>query len=204
MKENFIGCFDNNSNNNCGDSCKECHEKWVYDYIRFKWVHQCIKCSNGYYKLGENICYKNIYNEGYYLHTENGISEWKKCYERCKTCYGEGNEQNMNCKSCNYYYIGFFFRRQFKYILKNNKNCERCLDDQYIKSDGSCTENCDLYIYSFDRSCLENCPSNYEKDEIQKKCVIKSFNETTPLDEFQSQITENITRFLNYSSLING
>ena len=57
---------------------------------QFNFYNWNIKWSEGHYKLGEYICYKNIKNEGYYLDNKNGDSVWKKCYENCNTCHGEG------------------------------------------------------------------------------------------------------------------
>ena len=53
-----FGNWNNDRYTNCGDGCKECYGRWVYDSIRQKYVYYCIKCSDGYYKLGEYICYK--------------------------------------------------------------------------------------------------------------------------------------------------
>ena len=196
-----------NRNRNCYESCKECSGWIEYDPLREKWVHNCIKCENGYYRLGESNCYSiGLKNDGYYLYKKDGIDVWGKCYERCKTCDEPGNFTHMKCTSCDYYYIDYNFRKKFKYKLTSNKNCERCESDNYLTMAGDCLDKCPngSYSYSFERSCLTDCPNNYKKDESLRKCVITTFEQNTPLEEFKSQITENITRFSNYTSLING
>ena len=42
-------------------------------------------------------CY-NKTHENYYFDSNNKLYE--KCYESCKSCYGEGNEANNNCIEC--------------------------------------------------------------------------------------------------------
>ena len=200
--------FDNwNRYTNCGDGCKECYGQIVIDPIRQKYVYYCIKCSEGHYKLGEYICYKNIKNEGYYLDNKNGDSVWKKCYENCNTCYGEGTSDNMNCKTCSYYYyFEYYHWRKAKYRLTIGNNCVKCENDNYYYDNNyNCVDKCPpgSYGYSLEHSCLTVCPTNYVKDDTQQKCVIETFEETIQLDEFQSQVTENITNYLNYT-LING
>ena len=164
--------------------------------------------SEGHYKLGEYICYKNIKNEGYYLEKKNGNSVWKKCYQNCNTCDGEGTSDNMNCKTCSfyYYYVNPFWRIKAKYRLTDEKNCVKCQNDNYYYDNNyNCVDKCPpgSYGYSLEHSCLTVCPTNYVKDDTQQKCVIETFEETIQLDEFQSQVTENITNYLNYT-LING
>ena len=189
----------------CYESCKSCNKYIEYDFMKDEYIHNCIECADNYYKLGESNCYSTIIkNFGYYLYEKNGNMVWGKCYKRCETCEFRGNDLEMNCTTCNYYYIGNSRRNKYRYRL-NGKNCDRCGEGQYINKNNKCVNKCeDSYGFSFNHSCLKNCPANYEKDEVQKKCVLQSFNQTMPLDELRSQITENITRFLNYSSPING
>ena len=72
--------------------------------------------------------------------------------------------------------------------------------------EGDCVTNCPstFYQYSFNHTCLQSCPINYEVNLEQNKCIIKTFDQTTSSEEFKSQITENITTFMNNSALING
>ena len=47
-------------------------------------------------KINHNsiVCFGNT-PEGYYFDTE--VELYKKCYQGCKFCYGQGNETNNNC-----------------------------------------------------------------------------------------------------------
>ncbi len=56
----------------------------------------------------KNICYTG-HLDYYYLSTHENLSGfhetidnvYKKCYQTCKTCLGEGNSENNNCEICN-------------------------------------------------------------------------------------------------------
>ena len=180
----------------CYKSCKECYGPAIY-FFGFLLDQNCKVCAQGYYKLGESDCYNDqIANEGYYLNGE----KWEKCYEKCRTCSDKGDSNNMNCLSCKN-----SWKKNTKYRLDNNNCVMGCSDDKYY-SGGNCLYNCpsNLYSYSVDHTCLTDCPENYIKNEGQKKCVLTTFEETTILDDFQSQVTENITNYINHTSLING
>ena len=91
--------------------------------------------------------------------------------------------------------------------LYNNNGREICDDDYYIYN-GYCLLDCPIntYKFSFNHTCLTSCPNNYEINNEQKKCLIKSFDQATSSREFISQISDNILSFANSSSssLING
>ena len=53
-------------------------------------------------------------------------------------------------------------------------------------------------------SCLNTCPQNYEKDEDNKKCIVKIFDISTPKNEFKNKILNNITEFVSSSKIVNG
>ena len=98
---------------------------------------------------------------GFYLDINDGI--YKKCYDSCKFCYGEGNETNNNCTEC---------KSNFTFLnLTINDN------------DNNCYEKCEYYYY-FDESnkyhCTESniCPDEYNKLIVEKnKCIDKCEND---------------------------
>ena len=185
-----------NIESNCNDICFQKNKKIdIYS-------SQCLEsCSQGGYDLEYNNmceyeCPTDTYPlssdkdvkeclektpEGYYLDVTNKI--YKKCFENCKFCYGEGNKANHNCKECNPNYI---FWDDSKY--KNNcyKDCNfsfypyyfdesneyHCSEkfkgcpekyNKYILEKNKCIDNCkndDTYRYEFNNICFTNCPSN--------------------------------------------
>ena len=207
--DNYSGYYLDNKENilkKCYFSCKECAD--YLKYINNKENHNCIKCNDNYYKLGENNCYNNeTVIEGYYLDTDENPYLWKECYERCGACNKSGNYTNMNCLSCKTNLIDSRTSKPYKFLLTNNGNCkEGCPNNLYLTIEGECASNCpsNYYKFSYNHTCLKSCPNNYELNNDQNKCIIKSFDQTISPEEFKSQITENITSFINNSTLING
>ena len=79
--------------------------------------------------------------EGYFLDID---LIYKKCFENCLFCHGEGNEKDNNCSICkkNYLFIN-------DSVYKNN-----------------CYKKCENYYYfteSNDYICTENCSGIYDK-----------------------------------------
>ena len=116
-------------------------------------------------------CYDEI-PEGYYLDLNN--KAYKKCYENCLFCYGEGNEtinnckecitnftliNNINCyKECEYYY---YFDELDKYQCTSSYNCP----NNYIKlieEQNRCIDKCkndNIYKYEYNDICYTKCPN---------------------------------------------
>ena len=133
------------------------------------------ECKIGNYPLScfLNECDEypiNCYNqtpESYYFDSNNKL--YKKCYENCKSCYGEGNEAYNNCKECinNYYFLN-------ESLYETN-----------------CYEKCDYYYY-FDESnkyyCTLNlsCPVNYKLITSKKKCIDECKNDNTYKYEYNA------------------
>ena len=75
------------------EKCKECPKERLENDL-------CISCNDGYYQKynddTNNAAYINCYKDpdGYYL--DNNI--YKPCFSSCKKCYGNGTENNNNCK----------------------------------------------------------------------------------------------------------
>ena len=165
----------------CDDSCKYCING-----------NSCEICNNEYYFIYENskinnhtICFRNP-KEYYYLNNNkslsiyyNGIKEnissvFEKCFERCKTCLGEGNRTNHNCLKCEQPYKSYDTNIHQCLIDHNDecfiKNKTWVLKDDY--SDITCLDKCNDSIVLFGVNigqCVKNC-SNYKSlyftDEI--------------------------------------
>ena len=176
----------------CHKSCNGCHGESSNHNHKWK------ECASNYYRVdGKNWCYSNeTVEKGYYLYNDKNNLVWKECNEDCRTCNMPANSTNMNCLTC----------KSYKPVLMNGNCTYGCPEGEYLTLNNGCQPSCPngSYYFVFYHLCLENCPHNYEKDDEQKKCVMKTFGQTTSLDEFKFQINENITTFLNYTSLING
>ena len=66
----------------------------------------------------------------------------------------------------------------------------------------TCPDN--TYSFYLNHSCLKTCPKNYGMDKKLKKCVLTYFDISTTKYEFQYNIINNITQFINQSKIING
>ena len=156
--------------------------------------------ANGFFPIDQNDsnCYNNeTISKGYYLDTNIIPILWKKCFEKCETCFSQGNNTNMNCLSC-----------------KTNNNSEvnlidyncinSCPINTFITLEGDCVLNCPngTYQFSLNNSCLELCPDNYIISDNQ--CMLKSLDKDKTVDEFKNQILNDITSYINSTQVING
>ena len=152
--------------NKCIDNCKK-DEEYIYNFD-----NKCYEeCPNDTYILiddDKNICY-NITPEGYYLDIKNNI--YKKCYNTCISCNGEGNETINNCIECKFD------------LTYNNTNCyekKEIVKETQYDSD-KCTDN---YQNDFPSETIEtekinninytnynNC-SRKEPFLLNNKCVL--------------------------------
>ena len=140
--------IDENSVKKCKCSnnieCKACDEN-----------AKCLSCNNevGYYQLEENNdqnneiikCVKDP--QGYYLSGE----VYKKCYEKCKSCNGQGENKCTECID------NYEFRNDFE----NDKKCyEKCPFNYYYDSNNNnkCTSD-------------DSCPSGMKLIESKKRCI---------------------------------
>ena len=115
------------------------------------------------------------------------------CYEKCETCDSLGNSTNMNCLSC-----------KTDFILIGGNCIEICLNNGPITPNGECLSTCPngTYQFSLNNSCLESCPHNYIISN--NKCLFKSFDKNTTVNEFKNQIRNDITSYVNSTKVING
>ena len=133
---------------------------------------KCISCKNdfGYYPLF-NYSEESFINcfrspEGYYLDIIENV--YKPCYQSCKTCDKEGNEEFQNCIECKdeYKYNDIFESKDnYKncYISKpEKKECDKN-NTKLIPEKNICINSCkedDLFIYEYNNICYSQCPSN--------------------------------------------
>ena len=118
----------------------------IDNIYKYEYNNSCFdKCPSGTYPLIDNnyICYDSP--EGYYLDLNE--SKYKKCFESCKYCYGEGNNKTHKCEIC-----------KSNYIFINDYNI----------SETNCYNKCENYYYldeNSDYKCTNNsyCPDNYPK-----------------------------------------
>ena len=156
--ETELFLFNNKQKSNCSDICF--NKNIIFDEVNNKCIiDSCSKNENLFIFNGK--CYLicpqdtftifnnsnninhikiNCYDKppkGYYLDSQN--QTYKKCYNSCQYCYGEGNETMNNCKEC---ISNYLFLNEMEY--KTN-----------------CYQKCD-YFYYLDESnkyhCNETCP----------------------------------------------
>ena len=217
--------------NDCPEMCLECNSQ-----------NQCTKCNQNknYYpiyltpisstfNLVECITEstKQIKYPNFYLDTET--KSFKSCYECCSTCYGKGDGNNNNCKTCETGYIinpeypdskncvpkpnSLYYIKYGQYTLTNS---DRCPDDFsfLIKIKGKCIEQCqkdNKYKYTYDGLCYEMPPENTNDDDndyickdIPNKCIITkkelyTLNETITDDEIEKLISKYAKEY-NYTN----
>ena len=205
-----------NEKNKCIDSCKN-DNYYMHEY-KNKCFHECPantklieeqklcldECYPEQFEYN-NICYDNCPDgtskifidnrnrcietvpENYYLDSTDGIN--KKCYDLCKKCSQEGNENINNCDECinNYIFLNdslatlkncypkcsqlYYFNEHNQYIC-----IESCPSgyDKLILEKNKCIDDCkkdNEYIYEYDNNCLKECPEDKKVDFDEKKCV---------------------------------
>ena len=137
--------------------------------------------------------------QNYYLDKSESLYKWKKCYEKCETCYSQGDSINMNCLSCK-----TNLENNISFELVDGNCINKCLDNTFITPEGDCVFTCPkgAYQYSLNNSCLYSCPKDYVINN--NECVIKLINNEITIEEFKNQISNNITSYVNSTKIING
>jgi len=198
-KTNLIGykqsicdddCFKKNikidiNNNKCIASCLG-QIYYGSTYYKYEYNNICYdECPTGAYPFfcNGNECNNNISEcfdeipENYYLDIYKKV--YKKCFETCKYCYGDGDETNNNCKECitdytflneNNFETNCFIRCDYYYYFdENNKyNCthEFLCPEEYnklVSNKNKCINYCkkdDTYQYEYNNICYKECPNN--------------------------------------------
>ena len=170
-------CFQKNviffpSYNNCSNPCSDVKNKYKYNNICYK------ECPVNTYILLSDLnkddrkeCYDKT-PQGYYL--DKADKMYKKCFNNCKYCYGEGNETINNCKECinNYTFFNgakyinncYLSCEYFYYFDESNEyHCvESCFGyyNKTIKDEKKCIDNCnkdDSYKYEYNNTCYQQC-----------------------------------------------
>ena len=188
--------FDQNNCLKCiNDRCEECTKESNEEKL-------CAKCKSGYktvnfttknpeffYCLEEKEIPKKFYKE-----EKEGITVYKPCYRKCKSCIIGGNDQQNNCLECG---PGYMFRpgdnpynncigySENIYVdsygnIKNLPN-PQCPDDAMYKikdKDSNkvlCIYDCKASLKNrvlFNGNCLETCPENTTLDTITNICKV--------------------------------
>ena len=198
-------CFQENkekldtSGNTCIKSCKDNRFSYDFNNLCFN------ECPNEAYILSceGTECNSNPSEcfipemRNYYLDLND--KKYKKCYEKCLYCYGNGDEAINNCivckdnyklyknlkniKNCypkcnNYYY----FDKSNKYYCTDELKCP----DKYkkfISDKNKCIDECkndDKYKYAFNNKCYQKCPENtYTNKTYNYKCLYRLINNET-------------------------
>ena len=164
--------------------CFECNIKGgyypiYYDYnydirknILKKYIKQYIDCYN-----------ENTKPIGYYLNIH--IQAYEKCYESCKSCFGNGNRIYHNCSTCidNYIFqpeIPFttncvpICKYYYYYSFIGNYECTENYHCPYkinllVEKEKKCLSDCNydnIYIYQYNGECLEQCPYNTNNNSL--------------------------------------
>ena len=179
---------------------------------KYKYINKCyIECPEDTYPIYEINnddfnkieCYKKT-PEGYYLDVNNRI--YKKCFESCNYCHGEGNGTNHNCIECkanyafynNYLNISNCYEKcDYYYYFDNlnNYHCNGACPEEYNKlilNKNKCIDNCkkdDIYKYEYNNNCYINCPDNtYPLENEDYIC-----HDETP-EEYSFNSEKEITR----------
>ena len=130
-------------------------------------VDLCVTCNEGYYKKSDDEPHSNNYINcykdppKYYLDNSNKI--YRPCYSSCEKCYGNGDDNNHNCKTCNL--INSF-------AISNNLNGYES---------NNCYPNCSYYYYFDDNNkyhctITNECPHDYKFLIVDLRRCVKSCN----------------------------
>ena len=200
----------------CNDICFT--ENAKIDIANKKCLKSCL--DEGYLYECNNICYNECPNgsfplaplinesnnvikcldkapEGYYL--DKTDKKFKKCFENCKLCYGEGNETINNCEECK---SNFIFYNESKYNTncyeKCNLNyyfdesgqyhCEQSCPQQYnklITDKNKCIDDCkkdDDYQYEYKNNCYKQCPNGTTHRENNYICFDENIKDERDIE----------------------
>ena len=176
----------------CPFKCKICSFESIYNNL-------CIECNiddNYYPKLNDesNIelflqCYNsNEMQKGYYLDNDNNI--YKQCYNKCKKCEREGNDENNNCLECLDNFINYNGNCLIKELVSSN--IEEELDDNFSYNNEN--SNIKVLVSSNVEELDDNFIKNKSEMETIKENLINNFNKTEILNgkDKEEVVGENI------------
>ena len=179
----------------CVENCNESNYKYEYNNTCYD------KCPKETFNIiNEYFCFDEK-PEGYYLDLND--LKYKKCFDRCKNCYGLGNETNNNCIECKsnisllngslydfLYELNldgykncfikcphyFYFDKDSSiYFCTENKKCDG-IYDKYLFEKNECFNKCEddeKYKYEFKKRCYEQCPEGSIK--VKNNSVINDY-----------------------------
>lgn len=171
----------NDESDDCPEMCSKCNSQ-----------KKCTKCNKikNYYpiKLTPEInppgileCITEDIRQYQYpnFYFDSEEETFKSCYFSCATCFGKGDQNFNNCKTC---ILGYIFHPDYEnskdcvlrpnndyYYIKNGiftlTTAKTCPDDYkfLIEEKGKCIDICkndNKYKYSYDELCYENPPEN--------------------------------------------
>ena len=217
----------------CSATCKN-NKNIKINLITNECTEECPGNSSEYNNICYNECPNNTYHifcdvnecdekakecldeipEGYYLDINN--KTYKKCFEKCKFCYGEGNDLNNNCKECinnytfytnpmnisNCYQICEYY---FYFDEFNNLICTETCPEQYNKliiAKKQCIDDCkrdNIYIYEYNNTCSdkERSESKENQNGISHEIVNREKTEDIYLASTVIKKRENINNDFN-------
>ena len=193
----FINCIINDSNL---VKYKNCYIKNSNKINNIKNI--CDICGNIYYKKHHDIN-NNDSNINCYIKPNDSYFENINCYETCKSCDIEGNENSHNCVECNdnftpehnnlnylnckcdnFYYKDIYINKTF---CTENKICPTS-QAKLIINKNECIDNCtrdNVYKYELDSICYDENTYNQLINEYTTELIVT--------DELSEKITGLIT-----------
>ena len=202
-------CFENSSKlivskGNCTLDCK------TDDTYQFEFDNLCYdRCPDDTHPLYNNnyLCKKNPI--GFYL--DNNV--YRPCYSVCKRCYGDGNEDNNNCKECISDYILMSdsiynkncYQKCYNYYYYDSLNNFHCTENKtcpneyniLIENKNRCIDNCtndNLYRFEYENKCFSSCPINTHISLDNNYSCIKNIENDDNNDNSQSEENNKNTK----------
>ena len=194
---------------NCDSSCKTCSDGIT-----------CNKCKEGYYfkadkvvnnKLND-ICY-NSTPEYYYLNSTSNINasgiiyqfSYKKCYDTCSKCLGDGNEKNNNCIECKTGLINSYPFDSTKCTIDKEQCTSNLWEINQENNNIECIDSCPYYlIYEGNNKnqCVRDCQDyiNPYETKQSKSLILYSCDDYTNSKSYKYCITSTLcsSKRLNY------
>ena len=141
--------------------CAECTEESIEEGL-------CKTCADNYYpKSDEYISkpgFKKCYKDPLYYYFDEKLKIYQRCYSSCEKCYGSGNINSHNCKTCATNYTIALPTIENGFESKN------------------CYTNCPYYFYLESQNIFctekEECPSHYKYLVPPLRQCLKSCNES--------------------------
>ena len=165
-----------------------------------------------YYDILNDICY-NSTPEFYYLNSTSNISldgiiyhfTYKKCYDTCSTCFGDGNEKNNNCITCRNGLTNNYPFDRTKCTIDKDKCTSNLWEINQDNNNIECIDSCPYYlIYEGNNKnqCVKDCQDYMNPYEIKqsKSLISYSCDDYTHSKSYKYCITSNLcsSKKLNY------